>query len=96
MAIAPVVLLAGERKIRIRLESRGDDSTWVKRLDGVYLILFFCGRLGKDRWTFEKAALVGGRTTFSSSFQDLDLGDGCAEGVASDAISPLVFDRVVS
>ena len=48
------------------------------------LILFFRGRLGKNRQAFYHKALVQRRAFLASMLKDLDLCSDCAEGVAGD------------
>ena len=52
--------LAAVSDIREWLQNNMNSRTWVKGLDGVCLILFIGGRLGKESWFFKQEALVRG------------------------------------
>lgn len=90
------LVLAATCEIRPRLKTQRDVHTWMKCLDGIFLILLCGGQLRKENRPFKQKALIRRRSTFSTSFKNFDLGGGRAEGVSGNPIRLFVFDRVMS
>ena len=81
------------------LQRKGDGHTWVESADGICLIPFFVGGLRQGHWPFQQEGLVMGWPrwmTVRPMLKDFNLCGGCTKSVASNAVSPLVPDRVVS
>ena len=77
------------------LGQRGLPFTWVECIHGIDLVPSFGGALREEAWPFEHQALIRGRTTLNAGLKDFDLCRDCTDGIARNAIRPLVPDAVM-